>query len=234
MRKTPITDSAPNPKNTFQKAGISATGSYSLNGMVNGTWKNDKTGINKGFTLNQEFSADTAFRMKVVVYNKTATLYYVMLNDDGTMKTDWTQLLSIDNIPAVSQTGSIGFMTSGNNTLGSFWVDNIKCYSNTEVSYSENFDSYDDLTLSPNAENTTVGLNYVHNTDVEGGAQIKDGKLYLSGGGASFDAVFFTMGKNWTNYVVESDLTYVSVTSGWAGMIFRGLKQSLIPSLSNL
>ena len=39
---------------TFQKAGLTAGKKYSLNGRVNGSWKNDANGVNKGFTLGDD------------------------------------------------------------------------------------------------------------------------------------------------------------------------------------
>ncbi len=208
----------------FQKAGITLAKRYSLNGY-NGKWTNDKSGVNKGFTLDDsvDLRNGTPFRIKVTVYNKSAYMYYAMLNEDGTMQTDYIHLLTINNIPADAQTGSIGFMLSkdGHNSM---WIDNIKCYSETLVSYSENFDSYGDLTLTEDANNTSMGV-YFEKSDslASGGAEIKDGVLHLSGGGKDFNAVFFNMGKNWTNYVLESDFTYIKEANnaGWGGLLFR-------------
>ena len=219
--------------NRFQKAGITTAGLATLNGNEGGVWTNNDTSINHYSMKN---NADLvipqkgeAFRMKVTVYNKTATLYYAMLNGDGTLKTPFKYVMSIDNIPADNQTGSIGLMTSGNNQLTSFWVDNIKCYSDNLVSYSENFDSYANYTITGNAIDTTVGFYFDRNgtSADDSKAEVKDGALYLYGGTSSYDALFFTTGDNWTNYVVESDFTYLDATSvglnndGWAGILFR-------------
>ncbi len=211
----------------FQKANIGLGGSYALNGY-DGGWVNNTTGVNNGFALTDNIpEIGDPFRMKVSVYNKTATFFYALLNDDGTMKTEWIQLVTIDNIPAASQTGSIGFMTS-KNKQANFWVDNIKCYSNTLVSYSEDFDSYGDVTIAPDTTNTDIGLNYVKNSadSFVGKAEVKNGVLNLTGGTKYLDAILFTMGQNWTNYVYEADFTYLdaiegSNNSGWAGLMFR-------------
>ena len=213
----------------FQKVGITpSNGAATINGYDNG-WTNDNKSINHWSMTNNPSlvipQSGDPFRMKVTVYNKTATFYYAMLNNDGSMKTDFIQLMSISNIPANAQTGSIGFMLPKKETdWGSYWVDNIKCYSDTLVSYSENFDSYGDTALTADAKNATLGVYFEKsNTLASGGAEIKDGALHLSGGGKNFNAVFFECGYNWTNYVVESDFTYVSESNnaGWAGLLFR-------------
>lgn len=209
----------------YQKAGITLANKYSLNGY-DGKWTNDKSGVNKGFTITDSANTigkGTPFRMKVVVHNKTASFYYAVLDESGRMKTEFIKLLTIDNIPANAQTGSIGFMTS-TGSYASFWVDNIKCYSESLVSYSENFDSYGAVTIDPDANNDSIGI-YFDKSDslASGGAEIKDGRLHISGGGKNFNAIFFNMGKNWTNYVLESDITYIEETNnaGWAGLLFR-------------
>ena len=211
----------------FQKVGITPAGNATVNGY-NSKWTNDVKSINhydmaaNGLTVPK---ANEPFRMKVVVFNKTASFYYAFLNEDGTAKTDFIKIMEIDNIPANAQTGSIGFMTSNpTSTLGSFWVDNIKCYSNTLVSFSEDFDTYGDLTLTADATNSDLGVYFEKsNTLASGGAYIENGALHLSGGGKDFNAIFFECGYNWTNYVVESDFTYIQQTknNGWAGLLFR-------------
>lgn len=205
----------------FQKVGITIAGRASANGYNNG-WTNDSDTLNKtdmiaaGYTVPDK---GTPFRMKVVVENKTASFYYAMLNESGSLTSEYVLLKTISNIPADAQTGSIGFMTSSG-SLGSFWVDNIKCYSYSTVSYFENFDSYTDVSLKGDSENTDIGLYYEKNF-TDGKAYIEGGKLYISGGGKNFDAVFFTMGENWTNYAVEADITYTVTETGWAGLLYR-------------
>ncbi len=220
--------------NRFQKAGIGLDASYTatLNGNEGGVWTNNNTAVNhyKMKDTGLELPAKgKPFRLKVTVYNKTATLYYAMLDDSGNMKTDFIKIFSIDNIPADNQTGSIGLMTSGNNQYASFWVDNIKCYSESPVSYTESFDSYSNYTITPNAIDKTVGFYFDQNSTSasDSRAEVKDGALYLYGGTASYDALFFTTGDNWTNYVVETDFTYLDASGeglnndGWAGILFR-------------
>ncbi len=205
----------------FQKVGISTVGSASANGY-DGGWTNNSSSHNKIDMTATEHpipGKDTPFRMKVVVENKTASFYYAMLDDNGTPKSEYILLKSINNILADAQTGSIGFMTSSD-SLGSYWVDNIKCYSYDTVSYYENFDSYADTALKGDSENTDIGIYYEKNY-ANGTAFIEGGKLYLSGGGKDFDAVFFTMGKSWTNYAVEADITYTVNETGWAGLLYR-------------
>ena len=207
--------------NKFQSAVIKPSQDYSLFGY-NGNLTNTNTEANLGLQESL-FGVGKPFRMKIEVYNKTATLYYAMLDENGSMKTDFIELTTISDIPADAQTGSIGFMTS-DDSCASFWVDNIKCYSDTLVSYSENFDSYGDITLEADANNSDMGVYFdKSNTLTNGGAEVKDGALHLSGGGKNYNAIFFNMGKNWTNYAVESDLTYVEETnnSGWGGILFR-------------
>ena len=220
--------------NRFQKAGIGLDGSYTatLNGNEGGVWTNNNTAVNHYPMKNTGLELPAKgkpFRLKVTVYNKTATLYYAMLDDSGNMKTDFIKLFSINNIPADNQTGSIGLMTSGNNQYASFWVDNIKCYSESPVSYTENFDSYSNYTITPNAIDKTVGFYFDQNSTSasDSRAEVKDGALYLYGGTSSYDALFFTTGDNWTNYVVETDFTYLDASAsglnndGWAGILFR-------------
>ena len=127
----------------FQKAGLNPNKKYSLNGKVDGSWKNNTEGINTGFKLGDDvsFGENVPFRLKVVTYNNSAILYYALLNEDSTMKTDYVKLLTIDNIPAETRSGSIGFMTSTTN-LASVWVDNIKVSETT---------ASDLVLLAPNA-----------------------------------------------------------------------------------
>ncbi len=208
----------------FQKVGIGPGKVASINGYDNG-WTNDNKSINHWDMSNDPSLVipqnGDPFRMKVTVFNKSATLYYAMLNTDGSLKTDFIQIMSISNIPADAQTGSIGFMLPGYTTeWGSYWVDNIKCYSDTLVSYTEDFDSYSDVTLTADSKNTAMGVYYDKNFST-GTAYLENGKLYLSGGGKNFDAIFFNMGKNWTNYAFEADITYTAKETGWAGLLFR-------------
>jgi len=220
--------------NRFQKAGIGLDGNYTatLNGNEGGIWTNNNPAVNHYAMKNTGLELPAKgkpFRLKVTVYNKTATLYYAMLDEGGNMKTDFIKIFSINDIPADNQTGSIGLMTSGNDQYASFWVDNIKCYSETPVSYTENFDSYSNYTISPNAIDKNVGFYFDRNSTSadDSRAEVKDGALYLYGGTASYDALFFTTGDNWTNYVVETDFAYLDAgeeglnNDGWAGILFR-------------
>ena len=220
--------------NRFQKAGVGLDGNYTatLNGNEGGVWTNNNTAVNHYSMKNTGVELPAKgkpFRLKVTVYNKTATLYYAMLDDSGNMKTNFIKIFSIDNIPADNQTGSIGLMTSGNNQYASFWIDNIKCYSESPASYIESFDSYSNYTITPNAIDKTVGFYFDQNSTSanDSWAEVKDGALYLYGGTASYDALYFTTGDNWTNYVVETDFTYLDASEkglnndGWAGILFR-------------
>ena len=206
----------------FQKAGIALSGNASANGFDGSDWTNNDSSHNKinlgnaGYTVPGK---NEPFRMKVVVENKTASFYYAMLDSTGAMTTDYILVKSISNIPADAQTGSIGFMTC-NGSLASYWVDNIKCYSYSTVSYFEDFDSYENTELTADAENKDVGIYYDRNLS-SGTAAIRDGKLHLEGGGAKFDAIFFTMGKNWTDYALEADITYTTSGTGWGGLLYR-------------
>lgn len=145
----------------FQKVSIELSERASTNGY-DGKWTNNDSTLNFfDMTTNPDLTIPTKgtpFRMKVTVHNKTAAFYYAMLNSDQTMKTEFVELLSIDNIPANAQTGSIGFMLPRKSTdFGSFWVDNIKCYSDTLVSFSEDFDSYGNTTLTADKKTTRLG-----------------------------------------------------------------------------
>ena len=212
----------------FQKVSIELSGRACTNGY-DGKWTNNDPTLNFfDMTTNPDLTIPTKgtpFRMKVTVHNKTATFYYAMLNSDQTMKTEFVELLSIDNIPANAQTGSIGFMLPRKSTdFGSFWVDNIKCYSDTLVSFSEDFDSYGNTALTADQKNDALGVYFEKSNSLSsGGAELKDGALHLSGGGKNFNAIFFECGYRWTNYVLESDLTYVQESNnvGWAGLLFR-------------
>jgi len=197
----------------FQKGSISLSGSAALNGRDSG-WSND-TADNK-VTMETAPAVGEPFRMKIDVEGRTATLSYAMLNGDGTKKTDYIQLLTIDNIPADAQTGSVGFMTSSG-SLSSFWVDNILVTERNPVVFTEDFD-YENTVLTANAVNETLGLNFIQNY-ADAAAEIKDGKLVFTG--ANCDAVLFEAGRNWTNYTVEADVSYTAETSGWGGLLFR-------------
>jgi len=203
----------------FQKVSIALDGTAAINGY-DSKWTNDSATINKynmpsgGLRVP---NVNEPFRMRVVVENKTATLYYAMVENG--VPGEFVRIFSMSNMPANAQTGSIGFMTS-NGKLGSYWVDNIKCYSATTVSFTEDFESYGSVTLTPNALHAASGINYVKNFST-GTGKIEGGKLILNGGGSSYDAAFFTMSKNWTNYTVEADLTYYSTPTGWMGVLYR-------------
>ena len=205
----------------FQRATISqSSGNGSVYGYIDGDWINEidanKANLtDKGYTLPQK---GEAYRMKIVVENKTADFYYAMLDANGSMTTDWLHIISIDNIPANAQTGSIGFMT-GTSKLGKYWVDNIKCYSYTDVSFTEDFDSYEDTTLTPSAVNSVLGLNYLRQKS-GGTASVTNGQLKLTSAKSSLDVVLFNTSKNWTNYVVETDIT-IHENGTWVGLLYR-------------
>ena len=204
--------------NTFQKAGLNPNQKYSLNGMVNGRWDNNKNGVNVGFSLSDDVKFDngTPVRLKVVTYDNIATLYYALLNDDGSMQTDYIKLLRINNISEETRSGSIGFMTStGASKFASITIDNIKV---TNVLYEENFDDITDKVSLVNGENTGLadGWTYAKKT-TDGEAYIEDGKLHISG--KLYDVVYRT-GESWSNYTLEADIGY---KSGTASKSFLGL-----------
>lgn len=209
---------------TSTKVNIGLNGGHHKAGGA--TWINNDSSNSKTNLVVEDYVAianGAPVRYKIVVEENTAVAYYAMLNDDGTTKGEYKLFFEISNIPDSCLGGSIGFMT-GNSNLTSYWVDNIKCYSNEPAFYTEDFNSYEDTVLKPNTINTDIGLWYVQNS-ANSEAKIENGALYLSGGGSgitNFDAVFFTMGAKWENYILEADYTYLlTETRAYSGLMYR-------------
>ena len=212
-------------ENTFQKAGLNPNKGYSLNGMLNGSWKNNVSGVNRDFKLPDTvtFGKEIPVRLKVVTAENVATFSYAFLNDDGTMKSDYTELLTIDNIIAETLSGSIGFMTStGSTKFASIWVDNVKVTAEqpleSDVLYEEDFNGITD-SVDLGGRRDTESWTFAKKSD-NAAAYVENGKLYLSGN--NYDVVYRT-GENWKNYTLEADIYYNSATasSGWAGMLYN-------------
>ena len=157
-------------------------------------------------------------RFKVSVNNTSATLWIAQYTD-GVLGS-WVEALSIDNIYEDAQTGSIGFMTS-NGSLGSVIIDNIKVYSDSLVSFTENFDEFEGTNLSAGENNGADGMGiYFYQGNNKAPSYVKDGRLYIdaSSVNANYEHVYFTAGLNWTDYTVEMD---VATSADWVGMIYR-------------
>ena len=156
--------------------------------------------------------------------DNTATIWYAQYTD-GVLG-DWVETLTIDNIYEDAQTGSIGFLSSSG-SLGSVVIDNIKVYSTSKVSFTENFDDYGDVTLNAgsNAGASGAGIYFQQNGDTS--AYIKDGRLYLdaSNGTSDYDQLYFLAGMNWTNYTVEADYGFANL-NGWSGLLYRTVSGS--------
>ena len=208
----------------WQKASIGTTGSVGLNGYdaTYGSWTNNDSTLNKTtltkLGLNNSFAAGQ-MRFKVSVNNTSATLWIAQYTD-GVLGS-WVEALSIDNIYEDAQTGSIGFMTS-NGSLGSVIIDNIKVYSDSLVSFTEDFDEYEGVTLSAGENNCVdggIGI-YFYQGANKAPSYVQDGRLYIdaSSVNANYDHVYFTTGMNWTDYTVEMD---VCTSADWVGMLYR-------------
>mgnify|MGYP003301524469 CR=1 FL=1 len=168
--------------------------------------------------MNNSF-ASGQMRFKVSVNNTSATLWIAQYTD-GVLGS-WVEALRIDNIYEDAQTGSIGFMTS-NGSLGSVIIDNIKVYSDSLVSFTEDFDEYEGVTLKAGENNCVdggIGI-YFYQGANKAPSYVQDGRLYIdaSSVNANYDHVYFTTGMNWTDYTVEMD---VCTSADWVGMLYR-------------
>jgi len=206
----------------FQKGSVAfSTQRASLNGYDSGWTNNDTTnkidcadcGINN-------FSKDTHYRLKISVFNSTAVMYYAEYTD-GVLG-DWIKAIEIDNIPKDAQTGSIGFMTSTSGIIADVVIDNILVYTYSDISFSEDFDSYGDVTLA-SGSNASTGIYFQQNT-TNTSAYIKDGRLYLDASTANsdYDTLYFETGLNWTDYTVEADYC-IKTSTGWQGLLYRAV-----------
>lgn len=196
----------------FQKASLSMANRAAVNGYNNG-WVNDVNNVNKknyttGLSVNQPY------RMKIEVNGRNATLYYAIYNADGTLPA-YTEVMSISNIPSDQLTGSVGFMTSSG-AFCSIAVDNIVVKATTPQIFTEDFESYGNMSLT-SGSNSVPGIYFQQNSG-SASAQIVDGHLVLSGN--NYDQIHFETGLNWTNYTLEADMCYLS-SSGWGGLLYR-------------
>lgn len=203
----------------------------SLNGFKGsiGSWDNDGTanGIQHKPTdiLTSVVGADTQHRLKIVVNGDSADLWYALYDGDGKLG-NWSYLMSINDISDAYESGTVGFMTSGNGNKVSFWVDNIEVYEYS-TTYAENFDSYENTTLNVGANNgiNGVGIQYVIDGGTTGGSlTVTDGELTLTATSDSatgkHDIAWFNAGMNWTNYTFETDVTYHN-TNQWGTLLVR-------------
>ncbi len=205
----------------FQKGGMTPAGDATLNGY-DGNWSNNNLASSTEPTKNHYTMSSGApvyapFRMKIEAYNETASLYYAFLNEDGTRKTSYIHIMTIDNIPADARCGSVGFMTSSFSTTGSFWVDNIRCYENYYLNYAENFDDVTgrvNIQAGNNVLGAAKGWIYAKNSD-NSEAYIENGRLYFSG--SKYDVIYRDGGETWGNYTLEADFCYLddTMSAGW-------------------
>ena len=217
----------------LQKASITTAGAVSLNGydkaytgIGSGVWTNNDSTRNKT-TLTKAGLANTfvngQMRFKISVENTSATLWLASYTN-GVLG-DWTEVISMDNMFEDAQTGSVGFMAS-NGSLGSAVIDNIKVYSDSLVSFTEDFDEYEgtDLNAGDNGGADGIGI-YFYQGNNKAPSYVKDGRLYIdaSSVNANYEHVYFTAGLNWTDYTVEMD---IGTSADWIGMIYRATKPS--------
>ena len=199
---------------TLQKGTLNVNTGVFLNGRRDGKWYNDVVNVNTFRTQPSGISKNQTFRLKIEVYDKTAAMYRAYYEDNGLLGS-YEKILAISNIPADCMTGSIGFMTSLQSLSAK--VDNIKVTAATKEIYHESFD-YADTTLV-SGSNEAVGLYFQQNKSSTV-AEIKSGRLYLTGSGSNYDQVHFETGMHWTNYTVEADMCYEN-SNGWAGLLVR-------------
>ena len=207
----------------WQKASIGTNGSVGLNGYdaTYGSWTNNDSELNKTtlteLGLNNGF-ASGQMRFKISVNNTSATLWIAQYSD-GVLG-NWIKAKEISNIYEDAQTGSIGFMSS-NGSLGSIVVDNIKVYSDSLVSFTEDFSEYEGVNLSAGDNGGADGMGiYFYQGNNKAPSYVQDGRLYIdaSSVNANYEHVYFTAGMNWTDYTVEMD---VATSADWVGMIYR-------------
>ena len=212
----------------WQKASIGTNGSVGLNGYdaTYGSWTNNDSELNKTtlteLGLNNSF-ASGQMRFKVSVNNTSASLWIAQYSD-GVLG-NWIRAKEISNIYEDAQTGSIGFMSS-NGSLGSIVVDNIKVYSDSLVSFTEDFSEYEGVNLSAGDNGGADGMGiYFYQGNNKAPSYVKDGRLYIdaSSVNANYEHVYFTAGLNWTDYTVEMD---VGTSADWVGMIYRASNPS--------
>ena len=212
----------------FQKASVAPGGVVGLNGYdaaYSGGWTNNDDNLNK--TPLKDLGLSNSFalgqmRFKISVHNTSATLWIAQYTD-GVLGS-WIKAKEISNIYEDAQTGSIGFMSS-NNTLGSIIVDNIKVYTDSLISFTEDFDAYEGTTLSVGKNGGADGLGIYFSKGQDKFAPtsyVKDGRLYLDARSttSSYEHLYFMTGMNWTNYVVEMDYCEIGA-NGWIGMLYR-------------
>ena len=211
----------------FQKASVS-TSSIGLNGYdatYSGGWTNNDATLNKttlaALGLTNSF-ASGLMRFKISVHNTSATLWIAQYTD-GVLG-NWIKAKEISNIYEDAQTGSIGFMSS-NGSLGSIVVDNIKVYTDSLVSFTEDFDTYEgtNLAVGKNSGANGIGIYFSKGQDkFAPTSYVKDGRLYLDARSttSSYEHLYFMTGMNWTNYIVEMDYCEIGA-NGWIGMLYR-------------
>lgn len=209
----------------FQKASISTTGSVGLNGYdaaYSGGWTNNDSVLNKTTLTNLGLTNNFVkgqMRFKISVNNTSATMWIAQYTE-GVLGT-WIKAITIDNIYEEAQTGSIGFMSS-NGSLGSIVVDNIKVYTDSLISFSEDFEDYEgtvSLSAGNNGGSGKPGI-FFHQGNYGATSYIENGRLYLDASAkkSHYEHIYFTAGMNWTDYIVEMDLC---ASADWIGLIHR-------------
>jgi len=205
----------------WQKASVGTSGNVGLNGY-NTKWTNNDSALNKT-QLDKMGLANTAangqMRLKVSVKNTSATLW-VAPYTDGVLG-NWSDGFTISNIYEDAQTGSIGFVSS-TGSLGSVVIDNIRVYSDSLVTFAEDFDDYEGKVSLNAGDNRGAGKPgiFFHQGTNGATSYIQDGRLYLDASSkkSNYEHVYFTAGMNWTDYIVEMDLC---TSADWIGMLHR-------------
>ena len=205
----------------WQKASVGTSGNVGLNGY-NTKWTNNDSALNKT-QLDKMGLANTAangqMRLKVSVKNTSATLWVAQYHD-GVLG-NWSEGFTIGNIYEDAQTGSIGFVSS-TGSLGSVVIDNIRVYSDSLVTFAEDFDDYEGKVSLNAGDNSGAGKPgiFFHQGTNGATSYIQDGRLYLDASSkkSNYEHVYFTAGMNWTDYIVEMDLC---TSADWIGMLHR-------------
>ena len=220
----------------WQKGSIKVGGEAKLNGYDNtngGTWCNDVTAVNATNIADvaaNNLKIDEPFRLKIVANGKKASMYYARYDADGNPG-EYTHVITIDNIPASSQSGGVGIVTGSG---GAMWMDNLKVTRNLDVEESKhtllsvNFDEYTGdktATLAKGLNADYYNLNYTpgDKTGEASNVTLKNGRMYMTGN--NYDTVYFDWkdAQHWVDYVVEADMCYTSETqtSGFSGLNYR-------------
>ncbi len=115
---------------TYFEASLSCHDRASISGLIANAWQYDTEGVNKK-AFAAKISEGEPFRIKVTTAGSSATLSYAFYDQKGSLSA-YTEVMTVQNIPADRQHGSIGFMLAQGTTT-SVVIDNVQVTSNKEI-----------------------------------------------------------------------------------------------------